>query len=562
MRTLPFLSLSLIPMLLAAATPPKADGPARQDSWRPPAMGDHGAVTAGHPLAAQAGLEILKAGGNAVDAAVAMASVLAVVRPHMNGLGGDTFMLVYSARDSTVYGLNGSGKAGSRADAAALRRRGLTRMPVRGLEAVSVPGTVSAWAAAAQRFGTRPLGALLDPAIRLAFAGFPVSPTLHDDLQASEALLRRDSGLAAVYLPNNRAPEVGTMLIQQQLGASLRQVADSNGEAYYRGELAATLAAFFTSRNGYITAEDLAAQRAEWVEPISTTWQGRQVMALPPNTQGFALLEMLNILGSFDLQQMGTGSVDYWHLLIEAKKLAFADRDEHLADPSYEAPIDSLLSADYATAQAVRISLEGAAPEVQPGQSRRMDDDTVVCTAADIQGNVVVLIQSLFNSFGSGVMAGETGIILQNRGALFSLEEGHPNELRPGPRPCHTLCPALVLQDGAPILGLATPGGDGQVQTLVQVLNRWQLFDRDIQTAVEASRFRSYDGVSVSLEDGAGLEVINGLEARGHTLRLFPTGRSADFGGAQGIVVYRRSAGVQVYMAGADPRREAVALAW
>ena len=547
--------------LLAEATV-SAQG-AQQLPWRSPALGDHGAVTAGHPLAAQAGLDVLRSGGNAVDAAVAMAGVLSVVRPHMNGLGGDTFMLIYSARDGRVYGLNGSGRAGAGADADALRRRGLQRVPTRGLEAVTVPGTVDAWATALGRFGSRPLSNLLQPAIRLAFGGFPVSPKLRRDLESARAVIRNSPELRATYMPNGTIPEVGQILVQTDLGESLREVALTNGESLYRGALATRLATFFESRGGAITSGDLASHRSEWVEPISVDYRGLEVFALPPNTQGIALLMMLNLVEQYDLGRMGPRSADYLHLLIEAKKLAFADRDEHVADPAfYEAPIDSLLSKSYALARAERINFEIAAPEVTPGQPRGLEDDTVVCTAVDIEGNMVVLIQSLFNTFGSGVVAADTGIILQNRGALFTLERGHPNELAAGHRPYHTLTPTLIMQEGAPVLGLATPGGDGQVQILVQVINNWRLFGMDIQSAIEAPRFRSYDGLNVRLEESVGLEAINGLEAKGHRLRLFPTGRFADFGGAQGIVVLRRGTGGPVYMAGADPRREALALAW
>ncbi len=526
-------------------------------------MGDHGAVTADHPLAAQAGLEVLKSGGNAVDAAVAMAGVLSVVRPHMNGLGGDTFMLVYSARDGRVYGLNGSGRAGSRADASALRARGIQRMPTRGLAPVTVPGSSAAWAEALRRFGSRSLSGLLEPAVRLAASGFPVSPKFRRDLASARGVIEEDPGLSRVFMPDGELPEVGELLVQSDLAASMRAVASSGGTALYAGELAGRLASYFGAEGGTITAADLAAHTSDWVEPIATSYRGLEVMALPPNTQGMALLEMLNIIEPYDLEELRQDDGSYLHVLIEAKKLAFADRDEHVADPSgYQAPIDSLLSKQYALAQAGRISMEVAAPEVDPGQSRDREDDTVVCTAADIQGNMVVLIQSLFNSFGSGVMVPGTGIVLQNRGALFSLEVGHPNELRPGNRSYHTLCPSMVLREGRPVLGLATPGGDGQVQTLVQVLNQWHLFGLDIQRAVEAPRFRSYDGLQLRLERGVGLDIINGLEGRGHQLRLYPTAVSADFGGTQGIVVLRRDGPTPVYMAGADPRREAKALAW
>ncbi len=545
----------------SSATPTQAAPP--QGSWRQPALGNHGAVTAGHPFAAQTGLEILKNGGNAVDAVVAMAGVLSVVRPHMNGIGGDTFMLIYSVADGQVHGLNGSGRAGSLVDADNLRNRGLQQMPVRGMNAVTVPGTVSAWAAAVSRFGSRRLSALLQPAIRIAFGGFPVSPRLVADLRSARFTITRSDELSRTFMPGGALPAVGDMLTQTNLGESLRLIADSNGEDFYQGDLAGTLADYFTANDGMITREDLANHTADWVEPLVTTYRGLHVHVLPPNTQGIALLMGLNMIEQFDFDRTASTSADYLHLLIEAKKLAFADRDEHVADPaSYEAPIDSLISKVYAGAQTDRIDLQRAATEVGIGQARRFDDDTVVCTASDIQGNVVVLIQSLFNSFGSGEMAGSTGIILQNRGALFSLEEGHPNELQAGRRPYHTLCPTLIMRDDTPVLGLATPGGDGQVQTLMQVINNWHLFDMNIQEAIEAPRFRSYNGLDVSLEQSVGLETINALEERGHRLRLFQTGQVADFGGAQGITILRSGAAGVLYLAGADPRREAIALAW
>ncbi len=556
------LLLFFLPSLLCAGPGRLSAQVQRTMPWRPPAVGNHGAVTAGHPLAAQVGFEVLRAGYNAVDAAVAMAGVLGVVRPHMNGIGGDTFMLIYSATDNRIYGLNGSGRAGSGADAAELRRRGLTRMPTRGLEPVTVPGTVSAWAAAVSRFGTRSLAELLQPAVTLAFGGFPVSPKLERDLIAARALIERTPALSEIFMPDGELLTIGDLCVQPALGASLRQIGSSGGEALYRGDIAAALAAFFAAEGGAITADDLAAHESTWVEPISTTYRGLEVYTLPPNTQGIALLMLLNLVETAGIAETDAGTAGYLHTLIEAKKLAFADRDAHVADPDrYAAPIDSLLSKFYARERAALIDPDRAAVEVDPGRPGADSNDTAVCTAADIYGNVVVLIQSLFNVFGSGVVAGETGIILQNRGALFTLEAGHPNELAAGQRPYHTLCPSLILRDGRPVLGLATPGGDGQAQTLVQVINTWHLFGLNIQSAIEAPRFRSYDGVSVSLEDGVGLETISELESRGHAIRLFTTGLSADFGGAQGIVILQRPAGL-VYIAGADPRREAVALAW
>lgn len=552
--------VTAIAAVTAAATAPNQNP---QMPWRPPAMGDHGAVTAGHPLAAQAGLDVLRSGGNAVDAAVTMAGVLSVVRPHMNGIGGDTFMLIYRAREKRVYGLNGSGRAGSRASADGLRRRGLQRMPSTGLDAVTVPGTVSAWTTALSRFGTRPLSSLLEPAIQLAFGGFPVSHKLYRDLYDSRRVISRSPALSHVFMPDGDLHRTGDLLVQSRLGESLRKVASTEGESFYRGDLAGELARFFNTEGGAITADDLATHSSEWVEPISTHYRGLGVFALPPNTQGIALLMLLNIIEQFDVDRTSQHSADYLHLLIEAKKLAFADRDEHVADPAgYEAPIDSLLSKAYASQRAQLIDPSSAAREFDTGQPRKMDDDTVVCTAADLQGNVVVLIQSLFNSFGSGVVAGDTGIILQNRGSLFTLERGHPNELAPGHRPYHTLCPCLILLDGLPVLAMATPGGDGQVQTLVQIINNWHLFEMDIQSSVEAPRFRSYDGLDVSLEDSVGLEAITALEARGHRLRLYRTGQRSEFGGAQAIMILRSDPATPMFIAGADPRREAVALAW
>jgi gamma-glutamyltranspeptidase/glutathione hydrolase len=522
-------------------------------------MGREAAVVSDHVLASAAGAWVLREGGNAVDAAITMAAVLAVVRPHMNGVGGDAFLLIREAATGRVYALNGSGRAGSRATPAFFSGRGLKEVPGSGILSVSVPGAVAAWEDALRRFGTISLARALAPAIEYAEKGFPVSARLVADIEAERNKVARDTVLARVFMPGGKVPAIGSLLVQSELGSTLRAIAEQGASALYRGELARRLADFMERRGGLVTYDDLVQHRSTWQEPLETNYMGKRVLAFPPNSQGMTFLEILNIVEAYGLDGKAHNSADYVHVLVEAAKQAYADRDRYLADPEFSTvPVARLLSLDHARSLAARIRLDTVVRPVRDGDPERDGNgDTVYLCVVDKDGNAVSMIQSLYASFGSGVMLPGTGIVLHNRGALFSLEPDHPNVIAPGKRPFHTLSPAMALEaDGSLAAVFGSPGGDGQPQTLVQILNNVWRFGMTPQQAVEAPRWRVFGMGRLGLEPGVAVEVRAGLAQRGHAVSVQEPG--AEFGGAQMIVVTRAGA----KLAGADFRREAYAIAW
>ncbi len=536
---------------------------------RPDVRGISGAVSAGHPLAAAAGHEVLRGGGNAMDAAIAMAGVLAVVRPHMNGIGGDAFALYYEAESGEVHAMNGSGRAGALATPALFAERGLDEMPGNGPLSVSVPGAVASWVDALDRFGTQPLDDLLTHAVRYARDGFPVSTRLASDIVASSGALNDHA--RALYTPGGEPPPVGSLLRNPALAATLERIAADGKDGFYHGWVAERLAAFLEEEGGYVRAPDLAAHTTTWVEPLQGDYRDYTMLVLPPNTQGIAQLQLFEMAKSFDLAAMGHNSASYLHTLVEMKKLAFADRDQWAADPEFtDLPLDDLLDPDYLAARAAMVDPGAAAVERMPGVladmvaaapgSPERDDsgDTVYLTAVDQWGNAVSWIQSLFAGFGSGLLEPETGIVLHNRGALFNLEEGHPNIIAPGKRPYHTLTPMMALSgDGSFAFTLGTPGGDSQPQSLLQIVNNFTLFGMTPQAAIEAPRFRSYGGLRVAFEDRVAASVLAGLGALGHEVEVVH-GWTATFGGAH-MILRDRDGTLTV---GSDPRREAYAIAY
>lgn len=543
----------------------RLEGPEFPSSNRPDVRGTHGAVSAGHPLAARAGMAVLDGGGNAVDAALAMAGVLAVVRPHMNGVGGDAFALFYEAETGRVVGLNASGPAGALATPSFFSTAGET-VPERGPMAVSVPGAVGGWIAAHERYGSMPLAELLAPAIDYARNGFPVSQRLARDIAAGASVLNEPA--ATLYTPNGQPPALGSLLANPPLAETLEQIASQGADGFYRGRVAASIDSFITEQGGYLRAADLAAYEPEWVEPLSVEYLGHEFNVIPPNSQGLAHLQYMEMSKSFDHNVLGHNTSSYLHTMIELKKLAFADRDRWVADPRHaELPIDALLDPDYLAERAGMVG-EQAAQNVPPGiggeeqiaDGAGFDDsgDTVYLTAVDAQGNAVSWIQSLFASFGSGLLEPETGVMLHNRGALFTLEEGHPNHVAPGKRPYHTLTPTLATRDGALGFTLGTPGGDSHPQSLLQITHNLLLFGMTPQEAIEAPRFRSYNTLAVAIEDRVAPDVRRELTARGHELEVIH-GWTATFGGAQMIHVDPVSG---TLTAASDPRREAYAIAY
>jgi gamma-glutamyltranspeptidase/glutathione hydrolase len=519
--------------------------------------GLEGAITTDHPLASAVAAEVLKEGGNAIDAAITAATVLSVVRPHMNGPGGDSFMLYYQARTNTVYALNGSGRAGTRATPAFFAQRNLRAIPRNGILSVSVPGTVAAWSDILTRFGTIGLADALAPAIRYAEEGFPVSRVLHDDI-ARYAGYASDPEMRRTFTPQGRFPEPGQLLKAPDLARTLRKIAEGGTDAFYKGEIAAQIAAFMEKEGGLVTAADLANHTSTWAEPIRTTYQGLNVLAFPPPTAGVTLLEMLNASALVDAAAMKHNTSDYVNMLVNIGKVAYRDRDRYVADPAVaDVPVQRLLSAARAKEvvdEALTMGLASTA-----SISRDIDDrgDTVYVGIVDKDGNAVSYIQSLFGTFGSGRMVPGTGIVLHNRGQFYSLTPGHPNLVAPGKRPFHTLCPVLAFNpDGSLRMVLGSPGGEGQPQTLLQVLNNVLVFAMTPQAAVDAPRWRQ-GPVALWVEPGFSEPVIAALRNKGHQAIVRPPGEL--FGGAQIIVI---DSGPRKLAAAADSRREANAVAW
>lgn len=544
-----------------------AAGPEFPATNRPDVRGTHGAVVSDHPLASAAAYDVLRRGGNAVDAAIAAAGVLAVVRPHMNGVGGDAFALIYEASTGTVHALNGSGRAGALATPEFFAAAEAETMPYVGPLSVSVPGAPAAWADALDRFGTRPLAELLEPAVGYARDGFPVSSRLASDFESQGGDLSPEG--ATLFLPGGGAPPVGSLLRNPALAATLERIGREGKAGFYEGPVAAALSDYLEARGGYLRAPDFAAHTSTWVDPLSVDYLDHTFLVLPPNTQGLTQLQQMEMAKSFDMRALGYNTPDYLHTLIEIKKRAFADRDRWIADPDAEAlPTDRLLDPDYLRERAATVDPERAADTVASGVGEPMAGapelegrdlgDTVYLTVVDAQGNAVSWIQSLFAGFGSGLLEPETGVVLQNRGALFTLEDGHPNRVAPGKRPFHTLTPMMALRDGELAFTMGTPGGDSQTQSLLQIVHNLLLFDMTPQAAVEAPRFRSYGGLDVAVEDRVPPEIRDALAARGHELRVV-SGWTATFGGAQMILVEPASG---TLTAAADPRREAYAVAY
>ena len=535
---------------------------------RPDVRGMQGAVSSDHPLATQAGLRVLHEGGNATDAIIAMAGVLAVVRPHMNGIGGDAFGIFYDGETKEVTALNASGRAGEVATPEFFQAAGVNRIPGSGALSVSVPGAVAGWVDAHSRYGTKNFQSLLEPAVNYARYGFPVSTRLAMDFEEQGGSLN-EAG-KALYLPGGSPPVVGSLLINKKLADSLETVAREGKTGYYNGAIGEQLAAFITEQGGHLRENDFSSHTSTWVEPLRGNYLDYTFLVMPPNTQGMTQLALMEMSKHHSLESMGHNSAEYLHTLIELKKLAFADRDRWVADPEHaDVPVAELLDEQYLRERSDLVNSDQAAESAEPGFSnsdfsnfdKDRDDtgDTVYLTAVDQWGNAVSWIQSNFAGFGSGLLDSQTGILLHNRGALFSLDTGHPNEVAPGKRPYHTLSPLMALYpDGGFALTMGTPGGDSQTQSLLQIAHNMMLFGMTPQQAIEAPRFRSLRGVSVAIEDRVRPEVLIELDSLGHSVQVI-SGWTATFGGAQMIFYDPQT---KVLTAAADPRREAYSLAY
>lgn len=526
------------------------------DVGRSPVEAPRAMAATSQPLATQAALEIMRAGGSAADGAIAAAAVLCVTEPMSTGLGGDAFVLGYDQATRTLYGLNGSGPAPARADAdALLREHG--RMPQTGLHSVTVPGATDAWGTLHARYGALPLRRVLEPAIRYARDGFPVAQITAAGWQRSHAKLSADAEAAAIFLPDGHAPRRGEMFRNPGLARTLEAVA-ADPRVLYEGEVAEAIVAECDRRGGWLAASDMAAFHSQWVEPLRRTFAGHEVCELPPNGQGMFALEILGILDHMGVDALGLGShgaedhglafeADALHAVIEATKVAFADRERYLADPEAGVPVDELLSDAYLARRAAAIRMDRVAA---PVPMHDFGGDTVYLTVVDEARNAVSFIQSLFQGFGSGVGVRGTGLVLQNRGAGFTLEAGHPNRMRGGRRPRHTIIPAMVLADGRPYLSFGVMGGDMQPQGHSQVLLHHLVAGLDVQAAGEAARvFLQPDEGTVVLESGYGAAVRHDMARRGHRIVEAP----GLFGGYQAIRIDPDSGALT---GGSDPRKD------
>jgi len=512
----------------------------------------NGMVATSQPLASATALRILQQGGNAIDAAVAAAAVLGVVEPMMVSAGGDLFAIVWHAGRKELKALNASGRSPRGMSIDELKKKGFTETPPEGIHAVTVPGAVDGWARLLERYGTMKLDQVLQPAIEYAEKGFPVTDVIAHDWQVALDH-RRNADFARTFLPNGRPPLPGEIAGNRNLAATLRKIAEKGPDVFYRGEIAGKIVDFARAQGGFHTLDDFAAHRSDWIDPISTTYKGHTLYELPPNTQGLVALQMLNILEGYDVKSLGHNTAAYLHLLVEAKKQAFIDRGRHIADPAfYKAPLDQLTSKEYAAEMRRRIDTEKVLDVDSSGP--RGGEDTVYLTVVDKDRNAISLIQSIFSNFGSGLVAGDTGILLHNRGAGFSFDPSSPNRIEGGKRPFHTLVPAMVFRDGRPWLSFGVMGGDMQAQGHVQVLLNIIEFGMDVQRAGEVPRFRHFDR-GLALESQIGADVRKALEARGHKLVESP----GMFGGYQAIMIDPVTGAL---FGGSDPRKDGAAAGW
>lgn len=520
----------------------------------------YGMVSSSQPLASQVGLEILKRGGNAVDAAIAMAAMLNVTEPMMTGIGGDAFALVYLAKTGEVKGLNASGRAPRALNLDYFRKKGITTMPTSGMEAITAPGAFDGWVTLLNRYGTMKLTDLLAPAIEYAENGFPVMEKTAIDWEYGAPKLRETSAAASNYLVNGQPPRAGEIFRQKNLARTFRILARGGRDAFYKGEIAKAIVDYCQKNGGLLSMQDLAEQRSEWVEPISTNYRGYTVYEIPPNGQGLTALLALNILEGFDLSSMGSQPDLYYHTLIEAIKLAFADRNRYIADPAFaKVPVAQLLSKEYAARRRALINPDRAIQAPTPGEVAIKNGDTTYLTVVDKDRNAVSFINSLFDIFGSGVVAGDTGIVLQNRGAGFTLDPDHPNRIEPGKRPFHTIIPAMVLKDGKLFMSYGVMGGAMQPQGHVLVLTNLIDLGMGLQQAIEAPRFRYWGGNQVIIEDAMTEAVIMRLIERGHNRLAPPDPTPSAMGGAQAIMVDPVSG---TLMGASDPRKDGLALGY
>jgi gamma-glutamyltranspeptidase/glutathione hydrolase len=516
------------------------------------AISSNGMVVSSQPLASKAGIEVLHSGGNAIDATVTMAAVLNVVEPMSTGIGGDAFVLAYFAESREIKGLNASGRSPGSAGIDVFKRRNLSAVPDSGMLPVTVPGALDGWATILESYGTKSLGDLLQPAIHLGRSGFQVGEKTALKWLRHKHKIVPDANAAANYLIEGEAPKAGQTFRQPRLAATFEKIARGGARVFYEGEIAEAVVEYSRNNEGLISLDDLATHRSNWVQPLQTSYRGVTVYEMPPNTQGVTVLQMLNMMEVFEPTALGRETAAYQHLLIEMKKMAFIDRDRHIADPDQERiPLDKLLDKSYAREQSKRIEPDRAALYAT---NPPMEADTQFFAAVDKTGNAVAFINSLFDPFGSGVVAGDTGILLHNRGKFFSLDPSHPNCVAPRKRPRHTIIPAMAFKDDRPFLVFGVTGGDMQPQGHVQVLANIVDFGMTLQDALDAPRVNHLEGLTIGLERPVNEEVKTELARKGHRLV-----DHQDFGVGQAIKVDPASGRLE---GASDPRQDGCAMGY
>jgi gamma-glutamyltranspeptidase/glutathione hydrolase len=561
-------------LLLSAARPefdvhPGTPATGRGTATRSVVYAQHGMVACAQPLAAQAGLEVLKNGGTAVDAAIAVNSCLGLMEPTSNGIGGDMFAIVWDPKTKKLYGLNACGRSPLGLQASQIPPDSDGTIPLYSPYSWSVPGVVDGWAELHAKFGKLTLARDLAPAIQFATDGFPLSPVIASDWGRSVAHFKDKPGFAEVFMPGGRAPTEGEIFKNPALARSLKLIAEKGRDAYYKGPIAEEFVKYSQKVGGFFTLEDFAKHRSEWVDPVNTDYRGYTVWELPPPGQGIAALQMLNILENFDLKKMGRNSADFWHVLTEAKKVAFADRARYYADPDFaKVPVQQLLSKSYAKQRAALIRMDRAADTDLPGEPTALNrrETTYFCTA-DANGMMVSMIQSNYTGFGSGYVIPSLGFGIQDRGNLFDLKPGKPNSYAPGKRPFHTIIPAFMTKDGAPVMAFGLMGGDMQPQGHAMIVVNLVDFGMNLQEAGDAIRFHHTgsseptgtvmtDGGVLHIEDGLPEAVLAELAHRGHVLKSEAVGA---YGGYQAIWRDPKSG---VYSGATERRKDGCALGY
>ncbi len=538
------LGFLMTPLLLPADRPTPKPGQA----GRSVSVAQNGMVATSHPVAAQVGLDVLKNGGNAIDAAIATNAAMGLMEPTSCGIGGDLYAIVWDAKTQKLYGLNASGRAPGKATLAYFADKKLKDIPTSGPLSWSVPGCVDGWDQLRQKFGTKSFKELLAPSIEYAEKGVVVPEVIAGHWKSVNKM--RDPGMRETFMirdgDTNRSPNAGEVFKNPALAKSYKLIAEGGRDAYYKGDIAQKIVALSDKVGGLFALKDFADHKSEWVEPVKTTYRGYDVWEIPPPGQGIAALQMLNLLEPHDLKKMGPESADYWHLLVEAKKIAFADRAKYYADPAFaKVPVNELISKEYAASRAKLFDPKKALTDIPAGDPKLSTSETIYLTVVDKDRNCVSLIQSNYSGFGSGLSAPGTGFGLQNRGCLFALDENHANKLEPGKRPFHTIIPAMVTKDNKPFFTFGVMGGDMQPQGHAQVLVNMIDFGMNVQAAGEAPRVEHVgsatptgtpskaNGGTIKAEYGIPEEVVKELTRRGHTVERV----KVNSGGYQGIMI-------------------------